>query len=112
VLASWGLEAQIDVIQLAVSELVSNAICHGSGRIAVELILSGDRVRLVVEDEGGHGAGGPVVRDQARLGGPTPGGWGLRLVDEVSDRWGVAADDGRTRVWMEKRADEGGAGGP
>lgn len=29
-----------------------------------------------------------------------PGGWGLMLVGEIADRWGVETDDG-TCVWFE-----------
>ena len=29
-----------------------------------------------------------------------PGGWGLVLVDQLADRWGVINEDG-SRVWLE-----------
>jgi hypothetical protein len=33
---------------------------------------------------------------------PSPDGhWGLQIVDELSDRWGVEPDGGDTRVWFE-----------
>jgi anti-sigma regulatory factor (Ser/Thr protein kinase) len=28
-------------------------------------------------------------------------GWGLYLVDQMADRWGVAREDAATRVWFE-----------
>ena len=89
-------------VELAVSELVSNALLHGTGAIEVELHRFPDRARLVVHDAGAAGVEGPAVRDPSGDG-VRPGGWGLRLVDEVAGRWGVISEAGHTQVWMETR---------
>ena len=34
-----------------------------------------------------------------------PGGWGLYLVDQLADRWGVARDH-LNRVWFEMDCDD------
>jgi anti-sigma regulatory factor (Ser/Thr protein kinase) len=84
-------EAMTD-LELVVSELVTNAVMHGRGRIEVLLQpVRGGRVRGHVADQGDC----PVaVRPRA----DDTGGMGLRLVDAVA-RWGVKAPP--TRVWFE-----------
>lgn len=84
-------------VALLVSELVSNAVLHGSGD-AIELSadLDDGRVRVEVYDDGGGFEPPPPPRE----GEPVPAGWGLYLVSRLADRWGV--DGGRrTRVWFE-----------
>jgi anti-sigma regulatory factor (Ser/Thr protein kinase) len=98
-LAAWGLDAERTAIELAVSELVSNAITHGAGDVRVCMDLAGDHVHLEVSDEGG---GRPVMSPEAPVAGQV-GGWGLRFVDELADDWGADTAAGLTRVWMDKR---------
>jgi anti-sigma regulatory factor (Ser/Thr protein kinase) len=98
-LGRWGLIEQAPDFELAVSELVTNAILHGEGGIDVTVELHGDRVRLVVGDEG-FGPEPIRFREPSSTG---EGGWGLRLVDGVSDSWGAQRVPGRTLVWMERR---------
>ena len=97
-LRSWGLAAAAERIVLAVSELVTNAVTHGRGPVALTLGANNDRVRVDVEDQGG---GTPVLPP------PDPqhrgGGWGLRLVDTLADDWGVDTLGHRTTVWFEHR---------
>ena len=86
----------MQVVVLLASELVANAVRHAEAdRIAVRFSVVSDHVRVEVGDEGpGFDAQIPPHNP-----GPT-GGWGLRLVDELADRWGVADSDG-SRVWFE-----------
>jgi anti-sigma regulatory factor (Ser/Thr protein kinase) len=86
-------------LRLLVSELVTNAVRHGRGRDgAVELTLSlaDSRLRVEVADGGGGFVPPDVVPDPG-----DPGGWGLVVVDELVDRWGVEGAGG-TRVWFER----------
>lgn len=76
---------------LMVSELVSNALLHGTGVIKLRIEVDGDGVRVEVSDQG----------NVALAPSPTPGahgGWGLRIVDELADGWGVL--EGSTKVWF------------
>src|SRR3954454_20374656 len=73
--------AQNDVL-LALNELVTNAIRHGEGAVRVEVRRSGDHVRLEVTDDGDAA---PEVRKEPA---DASGGWGLRIVEAVSSRWG------------------------
>jgi anti-sigma regulatory factor (Ser/Thr protein kinase) len=86
-------------LRLLVSELVTNAVRHGLDRRgAVELTLSlvGRCLRVEVADGGGGFT--PPTREHDP---EDPGGWGLVVVDELVDRWGVEAAGG-TRVWFER----------
>jgi anti-sigma regulatory factor (Ser/Thr protein kinase) len=62
-------------------------------------------VRVEVADRG------PGFEPRPRAEGHDEGsGWGLHLVDRLSDRWG-AGRDGPTSVWFEVTVERGGAGG-
>jgi anti-sigma regulatory factor (Ser/Thr protein kinase) len=81
---------------LLVSELVTNAVKYGPPEGAIRLSIDRDerRTRFTVRDSGG----GPLPQMRAEND-PAPGGHGLRLVDALADRWGVAR--GSTQVWFE-----------
>lgn len=85
---------------IVVTELVTNSVKHA--RLAPEqriaLIGSGRRTFLLLEviDEGDGFE--PVVRRPGA--GQGPGGWGLWMVSQLADRWGVDAGHS-TRVWCE-----------
>jgi anti-sigma regulatory factor (Ser/Thr protein kinase) len=91
--------AGIAELRLLVSELVTNAIRHGragSAGVGLSLHLNDGRLRVEVTD-GGSGFEAPGGQAD-----PTaPGGWGLVVVDELVDRWGVE-NAGGTRVWFER----------
>jgi anti-sigma regulatory factor (Ser/Thr protein kinase) len=97
-LEDWELVEELPALELAVSELVTNAIVHGRGQVEVVMADVDGCVRLEVLDEGTVGTSPPTVRTD-----DGEGGWGLRLVEGVSDTWGTRCDGGRTHVWMERR---------
>jgi anti-sigma regulatory factor (Ser/Thr protein kinase) len=80
-----------------VSELATNAVLHGPRRSGVVMYLAASPGCLRVEVcDGGSGFDFPGgERPEGAL-----GGFGLRIVDEMASRWGVAGDDG-TCVWFE-----------
>ena len=89
-------EVRLNDAELLLSELVSNAVKYGGeGDISVIFERDDGRFRTEVVDEG-DGFIAPL-RDRADL--DTPGGWGLPLVQTLSDRWG--AHQGSTHVWFE-----------
>jgi signal transduction histidine kinase len=97
--ASW-LPAELEsTLLLLTCELVNNSIVHGRAGerdvIEVELRRITGGVRAQVSDTGPGFA--PEQRDRPL---DEPGGWGLVLVDRLSERWGVEHDRG-TRVWFE-----------
>jgi len=97
-LRAWGLSGVVEALKVTVAELVTNAVRHGRGPIHVTLAVFRDRVRLEVGDRGG---GHPAIR-AVQLTGPAMGGWGLRIVDQLVDRWGTHTASGQTVVWIEK----------
>jgi len=83
---------------LVLSELATNALRHGLGEVVVRVELEhGGTLQLSVTDSGSElPALQPV--DPTRV-----GGLGLRIVDELSARWGVAAFPGGKTVWATLR---------
>ena len=83
--------------RLLVSELVANAVRHvrREGQIGMHVAVYNDSLHVEVLDPG------TGFRPRARTSqSPLGSGWGLHLVDELSDRWGVDGN-GPTRVWFE-----------
>jgi anti-sigma B factor antagonist len=85
---------------LVISELLSNALRHADplpeSALRVGWDLDGDSVRVSVSDGGGS--------TRPELGEPTPtttGGRGLRIVAQLSRRWGTLCDGEGTTVWAE-----------
>lgn len=89
----------MQVVVLLASELVSNAVRHAAASwIPIRFEVMPGYVRVEVMDEG------PMFDARTAASEPAPtgraGGWGLRLVDEMADRWGVADGYGKS-VWFE-----------
>ena len=89
----------LDDVRLLVSELVTNSVRHSNIRardiVCLDVEVSETALRIEVADAGEGFTPTPRDLDRTR-----PGGWGLYLVDQLADRWGVARDN-RTRVWFE-----------
>jgi anti-sigma regulatory factor (Ser/Thr protein kinase) len=93
---SWADEAARDAATLLLSEVVTNAVRHACGEtIDITVTLTHGRLVTAVHDE----SPSPPTR---RRGHNLAGGWGLELMDLLSDRWGVDQHpgDGKT-VWFE-----------
>ena len=86
----------IEDLGAVLTELVNNSVLHGPGTpIRVRLAVQPDGVvRGEVEDDGN---GRVAIREIAEEFGE--GGFGLRLVDALVDRWGVY--EASTHVWFE-----------
>jgi anti-sigma regulatory factor (Ser/Thr protein kinase) len=92
--------SQLRDVQLLVSELVTNAVRHArlNSRDVIGLLVEVSERALHVEV---HDSGpGFEVEGRPRPNPGLPSGWGLFLVEELADRWGVDLDTG-TRVWFE-----------
>jgi anti-sigma regulatory factor (Ser/Thr protein kinase) len=96
---------QMEDARLLVSELVTNAIRHAAlrpgDRISLVVDVTEPALRVEVSDPGQGFEYAEPVPDPTR-----PSGWGLYLVAELADRWGVERDH-LTRVWFELDADRG-----
>ena len=85
-------EDRLKSANLMVSELVSNACQHGTGRIELCVHSDAEGLEASVHDEGTGTIESPDPR-------PARGGWGLHFVDRLSDTWGV--EDHASRVWFK-----------
>jgi anti-sigma regulatory factor (Ser/Thr protein kinase) len=94
-LRRWGV-AQPFEAELLTSEAVTNAVEHAdTDYVEVSVGLAGGRVRVGVRDA-------DPTRPRISLDAGREGGFGLRLIQTLSQDWGVAEihDDGK-RVWFE-----------
>lgn len=90
-----SFDGRLDDGELAVSELVTNAVLHGRAPIAVHLLLSDERVRVEVHD------GSPMSPSSSMLDPTAVTGRGLMLITAASDRWGVDPAPLGKQVWFE-----------
>jgi anti-sigma regulatory factor (Ser/Thr protein kinase) len=102
-LRAWDLDGDVMLFELAVSELMTNAITHGAGDVNVTIRGTEDLVRMEVTD--GGGGSGPVSPVEPGSS-PGLGGWGLRIVEGLSESWGTRRDAKGTLVWVERRVRE------
>jgi anti-sigma regulatory factor (Ser/Thr protein kinase) len=85
----------VDVAELLVSELVTNAVLHARTPLRVDLDSGPRGVRVAVTD---GSSTLPRVRDH------TPGastGRGLQMVASLADAWGTDLDGEGKTVWFE-----------
>jgi anti-sigma regulatory factor (Ser/Thr protein kinase) len=94
-------DGTLTTARLLASELVTNAVTHGAGRVTLRAQLFELRVLVEVLDEGGGFERELRERDFQP---PKVGGWGLSIVDAKSIRWGVRR--GRSHVWFELERSE------
>ena len=93
-------EELIERAVLVGSELVTNAVMHGTGAPRLQLTVRPDRARLAVYDSG---SGTPEVSadpDQPTF---DVHGRGMMIVGRQADRWGVDLRDHGKWVWAEFR---------
>ena len=109
-LEEWGLQAASETVELAASELVTNAVLHA--RTTFDLTVQAlehagaatpAAVTVSVKDGGGPFPG--RVRSFVESGPQMPdwesdGGRGFALVAAVSDDWGLVLDGAGTTAWF------------
>lgn len=92
------LEPRLDDALLALTEVVGNAVLHGREPIRLALILTGDLLRVEVQD-------GSAVSPAFSMLDPTAvTGRGLMLVSSVADAWGVEPGSTGKTVWFSMSA--------
>jgi anti-sigma regulatory factor (Ser/Thr protein kinase) len=95
---AWQLPGLTDDAKLVVTELVSNALRHGTGEIELALVLRERFLYLAVHDAS-------PVPPMMTLPDPETGegGRGLILVDAVAADWGSARTANGKYVWATLR---------
>jgi anti-sigma regulatory factor (Ser/Thr protein kinase) len=85
----------VDPVRLVASELATNAVLHARTDFTVTLLQRDDVVTLKVEDDLPTrlpDLGAPAMLDEH--------GHGMRIVDRMSQSWGVSSDPGGGKlVW-------------
>ena len=90
---------QFKAFELAVTEVVSNAVRHGSA--------PGELIRMAITPKDGYicvqvtDSGPGLVPRPGALEADDDGGFGLFIVEQLTRRWGVTREDNKTRVWFE-----------
>ena len=95
-----GSEENLDAAQLAISEIVTNALVHAGTSMRLRILTADQRVRVELAD------GSPRLPSQRAFGVASPTGRGLMLVQELVTRWGAhPTPDGKV-VWFEMSGGE------
>ena len=82
-------------LELALSELATNAVRHAGTAFEVVVELNG-KARIEVEDSSTEP---PVLQPNSAA---TPSGRGMHVIEAVCDRWGVHIAADRKCVWCER----------
>ncbi|HKN95065.1 MAG TPA: ATP-binding protein [Thermoleophilaceae bacterium] len=91
-------DGQRSRLEVAVSEVVANAVRHSGSDEQIRLVLNHKNGYLCVRVvDGGSG----LVPQPGAMSSEPGAGFGLFLVEQLTRRWGVTREDGRTRVWFE-----------
>lgn len=85
----------VESAQLAVSEIVTNALVHAGTAMRLRVLVGGRHVRVELSD------GSPRLPRPRAVPALTSTGRGLQLVTELVDRWGAYPDNGGKVVWFE-----------
>ena len=89
---------QLDNLTLVVTELVSNAVRHAESPDPVRLAMTPKDAYMCVQvTDGGRG----LVPEPGAIGAAGAPGYGLFLVEQLTRRWGMTREGGKTRVWVE-----------
>jgi anti-sigma regulatory factor (Ser/Thr protein kinase) len=101
-LAREGLEEMEERALLVVSELVANAVVHAATVLELSFLAGDRRVEVGVSDRDRRSP--HVVRQlgpasAAVDGTQGVGGWGLAIVAELADDWGITETQWGKRVW-------------
>lgn len=85
----------VETLRLLVSEVVTNSVRHSATKEPIELeLVFEDELRVEVTDHGDGFTAAPHA-----VGPDQEGGFGLYLVAQLAERWGVVRNH-VTRVWF------------
>ena len=105
-LQTWRLDGVGEITEILTSELVANVVRHVGAPGTLRALSEGTTLRIEVDDVN-HGV--PVVR---RHDANDTSGYGMVLVEELSQRWGVDWHREGKTVWFEIDLPPGGGERP
>lgn len=88
-------EEALDAAQLAISEVVTNALVHAAPPLRLRVLLADQSLRVELSDAS------PRLPATRHFGDTAPTGRGLRLIEELVSRWGSHPTPGGKVVWFE-----------
>jgi hypothetical protein len=94
-LQTWRLDGVGDITEILAGELVANVVRHVGAPGTLRASSHGDTLRVEVDDVNTEV---PVV---GHPGADDVSGFGMVLVDELANRWGVDRHPGGKTVWFE-----------
>ncbi|MFI8912760.1 ATP-binding protein [Streptomyces sp. NPDC053513] len=94
-LAARGLDTFSDAAELLVSELVTNACCHGYGAVRLVLCFGPEELHCEVHDES------PATHTAREAGDGDEHGRGMLLLQALAHAWGVRAEESGKAVWFD-----------
>ena len=94
---------------MAITEVVANSVRHSGSEDEIRLVLTSKTNYLCVRVTDG-GAG--LVPKPGAMSSDPGAGYGLFLVEQLTRRWGMTREEGRTRVWFEIDYSENGQSAP
>jgi serine phosphatase RsbU (regulator of sigma subunit)/anti-sigma regulatory factor (Ser/Thr protein kinase) len=93
-LRQWGLTELTPVVELVVSELVTNAVRYAQSKISLRLVLEGALFCEILDDS----AALPRLRHASE---EDERGRGLQVVSQIAQRWGTRRTGTGKVVWCE-----------
>jgi anti-sigma regulatory factor (Ser/Thr protein kinase) len=100
-------ESKIGEARILVTEAVINALEHSGPRapsVKVEFTMTRDELTIFVRDEGEgfdpSAVPSPDIRK--KIGGGSKRGWGLKLMESLSDDFRIESSDTGTRITIKK----------
>ena|ERR1700674_4473373 len=91
----WGADVDVATVELATSEIVTNALLHAGSDVAITVRVNDDTIRVEVADSSRER---PVVLHAAP---DTTSGRGMDIVEAITEGWGVEdIPNGGKVVWF------------
>lgn len=94
--ACHGVAVDLDAMMLCTSELVTNAVLHGTPPFELVVSLRSSHVRVEVRD-----GDDTVARRRDPLADDTLSGRGLGIVEVLTERWGSEPEGDGKVTWFE-----------
>lgn len=94
--ACAGVAVDLDALLLCTSELVTNALLHGTPPMELEILIHDSCVRVAVRD-----AGAGAVEQRRHVRPDALSGRGLDIVDLLATAWGSDSTATGKVIWFE-----------